>query len=60
MITVRKLAVKLGDTELAALLVEAGFINPRLIRDAANRALLAVPGIGQASLDKIRAVFPKG
>ena len=60
MITVRKLAVKLDDAELAALLVEAGFINPRLIRDATDRALLAIPGIGQASLNKIRAVFPQG
>ena len=60
MSAVHKLAVKLGDAELAALLVEAGFTNPRLIRDAVDRALLAVSGIGQAKLAQIRAVFPKG
>ena len=55
-----KLVVKLSDGALVALLVRGGFTNPRLIRNAEDEALLAISGIGQASLDKIRAVFPQG
>ena len=55
-----KLAVKLRDTELAAILTEAGFKNPRQIRDASDKDLRAVPGLGAAALAKIRAKFPKG
>ena len=55
-----KLAIKLGDAELAAKLEAAGFDNPRKIRDASDRELKAAEGIGQAALDKIRAKFPKG
>ena len=55
---VDKLAIKLADPDLAVLLVGAGFTNPQKIRNATDRALLAVRGIGQAKLDKIRAKFP--
>lgn len=56
----RKLAAKLKDAELAAALVEAGFTNPRQIRDASDKDLRAVPGVGTAALAQIRAKFPKG
>ena len=55
-----KLAILLQDEELAAKLTEAGFTNPRKIRDALDRELLAIPGLGQASLAKVREKFPKG
>ena len=53
-----KIAVKLEDTELAEKLQAAGFINPRQIRDAPDRDLLAVNGVGKAALKRIRAKFP--
>ncbi len=56
----KKLETKLDDPTLAALLVRAGYTNPRQIRDASDQGLLDIHGIGQASLDKIRAVFPQG
>ena len=55
---VDKLAIKLADPDLAVLLVGAGFTNPQKIRNATDRALLAVRGIGPAALEKIRAKFP--
>jgi hypothetical protein len=55
-----KLAIKLKDAELAGLLARGGFTNPRQIRDASDKELRAVPGLGAAALDKIRAKFPKG
>jgi len=55
-----KLAVKLQDAELAAALTEAGFDNPRKIRDAKDKDLRAVPGLGTAAIRKIRERFPKG
>jgi len=55
-----KLALKLKDVELAALLAEAGFTNPRKIRDATDKELRTVPGLGKSALDKIRAKFPRG
>ena len=55
-----KLAILLQDEELAAKLTEAGFTNPRQIRDALDRELLAIPGLGQATLAKVREKFPKG
>ena len=53
-----KLAVKLQDAELAAALTEAGFDNPRKIRNAKDKDLRAVPGLGTAAVGKIRAKFP--
>ena len=58
--SMNKLAVKLKDAELAAVLVEAGFTNPRQIRDASDKDLRAVPGVGTAALAKIRGKFPRG
>jgi hypothetical protein len=55
-----KLAVKLRDVELAAKLTEAGYDNPRKIRDASDKDLRAIPGLGAAALGKIRGRFPKG
>ena len=55
-----KLAIKLKDVELAAKLTEAGFTNPRKIRDASDKDLRDIPGLGQASLAKVRERFPKG
>ena len=60
MSAVGKLTVKLGDPALAALLVDAGFTNPRQIRDANDKDLRAVSGVGQAALAKIRERLPKG
>ena len=54
-----KLAILLGDTELAGLLVAGGYVTPRQIKAATNRELLAVPGIGESKLAQIRANFPK-
>jgi len=54
-----KLAMKLGDPELAEKLVRAGFDNPAKLRAASDKQLKAVPGVGQASLDKIRKKFKK-
>ena len=55
-----KLAVKLQDAELAAALTEAGFDNPRKIRDASDKDLKAIPGLGDVAVRKIRAKLPKG
>ena len=56
---IQKLALKLGDPELAALLVAAGFDNPAKIRKAADKDLEAVKGIGKAAREKIRERLPK-
>ena len=55
----RKLSVLLDDAELAGLLTAGGYLTPRQIKAALNRALLAVPGIGQTKLEQIRATFPR-
>ena len=54
-----KLAVKLGDPELASALIEAGLTNPRKIRDATDEDLEAIKGIGPATKNRVRAKFPK-
>ena len=54
-----KLAIKLKDADLAAKLEAAGFDNPRKIRDATDKQLRAVEGIGQAALSKIREKLPR-
>ena len=59
MMKVRKLAIKLRDADLAEKLAVAGFDNPAKIRNADDKDLRAIPGIGQASLDKIRGRLPK-
>lgn len=56
---VQKLALKLRDLDLASRLVAAGFDNPAKIRKAADKDLKAVPGVGQASVDKLRKRLPK-
>jgi len=55
-----KLGIKLQDAELAAALTEAGFDNPRKIRDASDKDLKAIPGLGDVAVRKIRAKLPKG
>ena len=55
-----KLAILLQDEELAAKLTEAGYTNPRKIRNASDKDLRAIPGLGQATLAKVREKFPKG
>ena len=52
-----KLAVKLKDRELAEKLQAAGLTNPRRIRDATDKELLSVEGIGKATLERVRAKF---
>lgn len=54
----QRLVLKLGDAELARKLIGAGFDNPAKIRNANDRELLAVSGIGQVSLEAIRVHFP--
>ena len=54
----QKLAMKLGDSELASALVTGGFDNPAKIRAATDRELRAIRGIGKASVDKIREKLP--
>ena len=52
-----KLGIKLEDEALAQKLTEAGYDNPRKIRDAKNSELEAV--VGKAGLKKVRAKLPK-
>jgi len=56
---VSKLSRKLGDTQLAKRLVEAGLGTPGKIRRAKDKDIKAVPGIGQSGVDKVREVFPR-
>lgn len=56
---ISKLAKRLGDRELAEILVEAGFGLPGDIRRATNKQLKEIEGIGVAQVRTIRAVFPK-
>jgi hypothetical protein len=43
-----------GSIEDAEALVEAGFGTPRMLREASDEAILAVPGIGPSKLSAIR------
>jgi len=54
-----KLAKKLGDSELASALVAAGFDNPAKIRQASDKELEAVKGVGKAKREQIRKKLPK-
>lgn len=50
----KKLAIKLGDRDLAAKLVDGGFNTPGDIRRASDEDLRAIKGIGQATVDGLR------
>lgn len=54
----QKLAIKLGDAELAEKLYNAGFRSPSAIRRASDEELEAIPGIGKATRQAIRARLP--
>lgn len=54
----RKLAIKLGDAELAEKLVQAGIDSPAKIKNAKDADLKKLKGIGPGTLKKIRAQFP--
>jgi len=56
---VQKLAVKLRDRGLAAVLVDAGLDTPAKIRRATNGELEAIPGVGNITLERIRARVPR-
>lgn len=56
---VAKLARRLGNVELAEILVAAGFGLPGDIRRATNKRLKEIEGIGVPQVRAIRAVFPK-
>ena len=56
---VQKLAIKLGDRGLAAILVDAGLDTPQKIRRATDKELEAVPGIGSVTKGKLRAQLPR-
>jgi len=53
--TVQKLAIKLGDPELAEALVEAGYDNPAKLRKATDKDLEKV--VGKSKLSKVRGKF---
>jgi len=56
----QKLQLKLGiDAEVAQALVRVGLGKPNLIRNATDKMLEAVPGIGKATLERIRARVPR-
>ena len=55
----RKLAIKLCDRELAQKLVDAGFDTPAKIKRASDKALKAIPGLGDKTLEGIRERCPK-
>ena len=55
----QKLAIKLKDAETAHALVRAGFDTPAKIKRAKDADLTAIPGIGKARLDKVRARCPR-
>ena len=54
-----RLAVHLGDEALAAMLVKAGFKLAKQVKAATDKDLLAVPGIGKATLKQIRERLPR-
>ena len=55
----RCIRVMLGQGDLgarqASKLIDAGYQTGRLLREATDEELLAIGGIGQATLDKVRA-----
>lgn len=55
----QKLAIKLGDADLAAKLVQAGLDNPGKIRRASDEDLEAIKGIGPATRQDLRKKFGK-
>jgi len=56
---VQKLAMRIGDPELAALLVKAGFDCPAKVRAASDKDLEAVKGIGKGSVRNLRKKLPR-
>ena len=54
-----KLAHKLGMKKLAGALVEAGLDTPAKIKGATDAQIKAIPGVGPATVKKIRQAFPK-
>jgi len=56
----QKLQLKLGiNAEIAEALVRVGLGKPSSIRNATDEMLRAVPGIGKATLERIRARVPR-
>ena len=52
---VKGLGRKLGLGEIQAeALIAAGLVHPKVVRALKDAELLAIPGIGQASVNKIR------
>ena len=54
---INKLGRKLGDRELAVLLVAAGLDNPRKVKDASDETLEVA--VGKAGKDKVRGKIAK-
>ena len=52
-----KLAIKLKDKALAERLIEAGFTSPAAIREASDKDLREIDGVGPVTLKAIRAKF---
>lgn len=56
---ISKLTSRLGNRELAEILVEAGFATPGDIRRATNKRLKEIEGVGVAQVRAIRVIFPR-
>ena len=39
---------------MAGKLIDAGYQTPRILREASDEELLAIEGVGQATVDKVR------
>ena len=55
---IAKMSHRISEAD-ATLLVEAGFRTPRQIKAATDETLLAVSGLGEATLARIRAQYPE-
>jgi len=55
---ITRLAVHLEDEALAETLVKAGFVLSKQIKAATDKELLAIPGIGEATVRRIRERLP--
>ena len=57
--SIRKLTLFLGHQQAATALVAGGYNTPRRVKDATDEELLALRGIGEATLAIIRVKCPE-
>jgi len=55
----KKMALLLGDSELAEALSAVGIDDPKKLREATDTDLKAARGVGAATVKRIRKRFPK-